>query len=114
MKISTILTATALFAMPPAFAGETPQKIDVSKLPQQAKVMDDVIVPVPSEIFGVLDKLGAPKWVTVQRKMGSVAKPFGTRAQQALYLGTVIAEGFIAVEAADAAEVKNVGTSVLS
>jgi hypothetical protein len=37
MKISTILTATALFAMPPVLAGETPQKIDVSKLPQQSR-----------------------------------------------------------------------------
>jgi hypothetical protein len=50
----------------------------------------------------------------VQRKVNGVAKPFGERAQQALYLGTVIAEGFIAVEARDATEVKNIGNSVLS
>lgn len=91
-----------------------PQKIDVSKLPQQSKLVEDVIVPVPSEIFGVLDKLGRPRWVEVLRPMKNVAKPFGEQPQVALYLGTVIAEGFVAVEAEDADQVKKIGRSVLS
>ena len=102
----TILT-TSLLAEPPA-------KIDVSNFPKQSKVMEDVIVPVPSEIFGVLDKLGKPNWPAVLRTSKNVAKPFGEPPQQALFLGTVIAEGFIAVEAEDAAEVKNIGRSVIS
>jgi hypothetical protein len=43
-----------------------------------------------------------------------VVKPRGAREQTALILGTVIAEGFIAVEAEDSEEVKNIGRSVLS
>jgi hypothetical protein len=74
----------------------------------------DVIVPVPSEIFGVLDKLGKPRWIEVLRPMKGVAKPFGEQAQVALYLGTVIAEGFVAVEAEDADQIKKIGRSVLS
>jgi hypothetical protein len=99
MKKITLLALTILSA---TVIAQPPAKIDVSKLPKESRVVDDVIVPVPSEIFGVLDKLKG------------VAKPFGEPPQQALYLGSVIAEGFIAVEAGDVAEVKNIGNSVLS
>lgn len=98
---------SAAFAQPPA-------KIDVSQLPQQSKMIDDVVVPVPSEIFAVLDKLGKPHWAEVLRPMVGVAKPKGERPQVALLLGTVIAEGFIAVEAENSEEVKKIGNSVLS
>jgi hypothetical protein len=114
MKITAILTAAILSLLPQVQAGDAPPKIDVSKLPQQSKMVDDVVVPVPSEIFGVLDKLGHPNWVAVQKPLKGVAKPFGEPPQQAFYLGTVIAEGFIAVEAGDSAEVVNIGNSVLS
>jgi hypothetical protein len=90
------------------------QKIDVSSLPSQSRIVGDVIVPVPSEIFGVLDKLGKPRWVEVLRPMKSVAKPFGDQPQVALYLGTIIAEGFVAVEAEDGDQVQKIGRSVLS
>jgi hypothetical protein len=46
--------------------------------------------------------------------MKNVAKPFGEQAQVALNLGTVIAEGFVAVEAEDADQVEKIGRSVLS
>jgi hypothetical protein len=109
----TVFLALALLTLP-AFAQEPAAKIDISKLPKETRVVDDVIVPVPSEIFSVLDKLGRPNWVAVQRPIKGVAQPVGSPPQQALYLGTVIAEGFIAVEANDAEEVKNIGRSVLN
>ncbi|MCX6976887.1 MAG: hypothetical protein NTX04_02890 [Verrucomicrobia bacterium] len=34
---------------------EPPAHIDITKLPAQSKVIDEVIVPVPSEVFAVLD-----------------------------------------------------------
>ncbi len=105
--IAIALTASVALAEPP-------QKIDISKLPQQTQVVDDVVVPVPSEIFNVLDKLGKPNWTSVLRAPNGVAKPFGQQPQVALYMGTIIAEGFIAVEAEDAEAVKNIGKSVLS
>lgn len=114
MKITAILTTVILSVLPSVHAGDAPQKLDVSKLPEQSRMVDEVIVPVPSEIFGVLDKLGKPNWVAVQRPIKGVAKPFGDPPQVAFYLGTVIAEGFVAVEAGDAEEVKNIGNSVLS
>ena len=104
----------ALVAFAANALAETPAHIDVSKLPQQSKMIDAVVVPVPSEIFGVLDKLGKPNWTAVQREGTSSSKAIGDSAQIALLLGTVIAEGFIAVEAEDAAEVEEIGKCVLS
>ncbi len=102
-----LIAALPLNAAPPA-------KIDVSKLPHQSKVIGDVVVPVPSEIFGVLDKIGAPRWKDVLRPMKGVAKASGDQPQVALYLGSIIAEGFVAVEAEDADQVQKIGRSVLS
>ena len=103
-----MLAALPLDAAPPA-------KIDVSRLPQQTRVIGDVIVPVPSEIFGILDKLqNKPRWAEVLRPMKGVAKASGEPTQVAFYLGTVIAEGFVAVEAEDSDQVQKIGRSVLN
>lgn len=93
--------------------GEPPARIDVSKLPAASTMIDQVVVPVPSEIFGVLDKLGKPHWEDVLRPVTN-AKPTGEQAQVALLLGTVIAEGFVAVEAENVEEVKKIGRAVLT
>jgi hypothetical protein len=95
--------ATALRAEP------APEQIDLSQFP--AAAVQDVVVPVPSEIFNVLDKLGSPNWKGELRD--SLGKQSGNRAQVALLLGTVIAEGFIAVEAEDSERVKEIGRDVL-
>lgn len=97
-----VISGLAAFAQPA-------QKIDVGSVP--ATVVDNVIVPVPSEVFGVLDKLGTPNWHDVLRTK-KVSVP-ADRAQTALLLGTVIAEGFVAVEAQESEEVKKIGRAVL-
>lgn len=105
----------ALVALSPVVFAEPPKTIDISRLPAQSKLIDDVVVPVPSEIFGVLDKLGPrPNWSAVQRPPKNVVQPIGDQAQIALLLGSVIAEGFIAVEAEDGEGVKQIGKSVLN
>ena len=115
MKYRALLLSIPLamaFAAPrPALGDDPRQHIDVGRLPQQATVVEDVIVPVPSEVFGVLDKLGSPNWHDVLR----TEKPQvpSARAETALLLGDVIAEGFIAVEAQDSEEVKTIGRTVL-
>jgi hypothetical protein len=94
-------------------SSEPPARIDVSAFPKTSKMIDDVVVPVPSEVFAVLDKLGRPSWPAVLRSSKSAVKLPGEQAHTALLLGTVIAEGFIAVEAQDTAEVKAIGRNVL-
>jgi hypothetical protein len=92
-----------------AFAQTAPQQIDLSKFP--AASVEDVVVPVPSEIFIVLDKLGTPNWRG--ELPDSLGDSTGNRAQVALLLGTVIADGFIAVQAQDPVKVKDIGQKVL-
>ena len=105
-----ILAGSALGApLPPP-----PEQLDLGKLPTQAKVIDRVVVPVPNEVFAVLDKLGKPRWAGLIRRDVSKAKPSGEAPQVAMMLGVVIAEGFIAVEAEDAEEVKELGRAILT
>ena len=106
-----LFASMALAASAPVWA-DPPQKIDVSNLPAAAKMIDDVVVPVPSEVFNVLDKLGKPRWEDVLRPTEKTAPVPIEAAHTALRLGTVIAEGFIAVEAENGEEVKKIGSSV--
>ena len=87
-----------------------PTTLRLSEFP--AASVQDVLVPVPSEIFGVLDKLGNPNW-KAQLRLSKTHTP-EDRAQIALLLGSVIAEGFIAVEAEDTERVKDLGRDVLT
>lgn len=91
-------------------ADAPPKKIALSDFP--AAAVQDVVVPVPSEIFAVLDKLGNPNW-KAQLRDGKARTP-EDRARTALLLGNVIAEGFVAVEAEDAERVKELGRQVLT
>jgi hypothetical protein len=114
LKIAPIfLLAVALAAPATSRAAEgaekPPQKIDVSKLTYKE---DDVVIPVPSEIFNALDKLGGnPNWtsqVTEESKHRWTTPP-----EIALMLGTVIANGFIAVQAKDDKKVNEIGRRVI-
>ena len=109
-KKSLLPLLGAAFLSPFCLAqGEPPRSIDGS-LP--ATVVDEVVIPVPTEVFGVLDKLGSPNWHDVLRPVKT--ENLGKRPQVALLLGVAIAEGFIAVEAQEAEEVKKIGRQVLS
>jgi len=86
-----------------------PRKIDVSHL---SKTIDDVVVPLPNEIFGALGKLDSVNWKSYVRTDKGTS--FTERPRIALLLGAVIADGFIAVQAEDAPSVKEIGQRVLS
>jgi hypothetical protein len=86
-----------------------PQHIDIKEL---SKKVEDVVVPLPNEIFGALNKLGVVNWKEhVRSDRGT---NFTERPRIALLLGTVIADGFIAVQAEDAPAVKEIGQRVLA
>lgn len=109
-NISSAVLAASLLAVTPVHAQKPPEAVDLSTFPAQS--IDDVVVPVPSEVFIVLDKLGNPNWRSELRD--SLGHQSGNRAQVALLLGTVIAEGFVAVEAEDPEKVKDIGRRVLT
>ena len=88
-----------------------PQHIDISHFAKTAA--QDVVIPVPSEVFNALDKLGGnPNWRGQLPKEESKTHPT-LRPQIAMLLGVVIADGFIAVEAKDADRVNEVGRRVI-
>src|SRR6266478_2464572 len=90
-----------------AHAAQAPQRIDVK---QMSKRVENVVVPLPNEIFGALNKLGSVNWREYVRTEKS--SNFTERPRIALLLGTVIADGFIAVQAEDAPAVKEIGQRV--
>ena len=92
----------------PASAVEAPKRIDVKQL---SKRVEDVVVPLPNEVFGALNKLGGVNWKEYVRN--TKGSNFTERPRIALLLGTVIADGFIAVQAEDAPAVKDIGQRVL-
>ena len=87
---------TFLLALAPvaALAADPPRSIDVKHL---SKNIDDVVVPLPNEIFGALNKLDSVNWKEFVRT--NKGTNFTERPRIALLLGTVIADGFIAVQA---------------
>jgi hypothetical protein len=106
---SVVFATTLILAAMQGFSEPPPNHIDLSKFP--ATQLDDIVVPLPSEVFNVLDKLGSPNWQEQLRE--PKVKNRGEREQIALLLGSVVAEGFVAVEAADKARVKTIGRDVL-
>src|SRR3954469_15002951 len=71
---------------------------------------DSISIPTPGELFAALGKPGKPNW------SGQFRPPLPTtyrnRPQIALNLGGLIADGFIAVQAQDAQQVKNIGGDI--
>jgi hypothetical protein len=92
-----------------ADAAQAPQRIDVSKLSTK---VENVVVPRPDEVFGALNKLGPVNWKEYVRS--NKGNNFTERPRIALLLGSVIADGFIAVQAEDAPAVKEIGQRVLA
>src|SRR5258705_1357259 len=90
-----------------AQAAPAPQHIDV----KQYKKVEDVVVPLPNEVFAALNKLGPVNWKEFVRTEKGIN--FSERPRTALLLGNVIADGFIAVKAQDVPAVKEIGKRVL-
>ncbi len=105
-SLAMLVLASPLAAAQPASAV---QEFDPQAFPGQ--VVDDVVVPVPSEVFSVLDKLGEPNWRQEIRELDLPRTADRTRL--ALMFGTVVAEGFVAVQAEDQEAVKDIGREVI-
>lgn len=91
-----------------AFAAEQPLSQD--QLAKAIKI-DSLTIPTPGELFAALEKPGKPDWAAQYRT--PIPMTYRNRAQIALNLGGLIADGFIAVEAQDSQQVKNIGTDII-
>jgi hypothetical protein len=88
---------------------------ETGRLPanQLAKAVrsDSISIPTPGELFAALEKPGKIDWS--QQYRGPMPVTYRNRAQIALNLGGLIADGFIAVEAKDSQQVKNIGSDII-
>lgn len=106
-----VLGATlAGLALPPSGKAGAEDTIDISQFP--GAMIEDVVVPVASEVFLVLDKLGERNW-SGELKVGDWPR-YTDRTDLALLFGMVVAEGFIAVQARDQQAVEDIGREVLN
>jgi len=72
---------------------------------------DTMTIPTPGELFAALAKPGKIDWQSQYR--GPIPVTYRNRAQIALNLGGLIADGFIAVEAQDSQQIKNIGADII-
>jgi len=109
MLFRTGIIAASLIA---SFAanGAEPRALTAEQLGKAVK-SDTLTIPTPGELFAALTKPGKPNWAGQYR--GPIPTTFSNRAQIALNLGGLIADGFIAVEAQDSQQVKNIGTDII-
>ena len=119
MFARTSLKAAALFLLllvrttvaEPAAAPSAPAHLLSPNDLAQAVKSDAITIPTPGETFAALSKQTKPNWTASFR--GPIAMNYKSRAQIALNLGGLIADGFIAIEAQDSQQVKNTGGDIL-
>ena len=106
--ISRIVAVTVLSAL-----GLTAAEAPRLSSEQLAKAIrnEAISIPTPGELFAALGKPGKPNWSGQFR--GPIPTTYKNRPQIALNLGGLIADGFIAVEAQDGQQVKNIGTDII-
>src|ERR1700720_3961998 len=93
-----------------AVIGAEPARLPADQMAKAIR-SDSISIPTPGELFAALEKPGKPNWAGQYR--GPVSATYSNRAQIALNLGGLIADGFIAVEAQDSQQVKNIGTDIV-
>lgn len=113
---SAIRTAVVVVAFTISTTGawaenDAPEQLDLANFP--GEIVDKVVVPIPAEIFAVLDKLGEPEWSNGISILEEQPKT-NDRAILALTFGSLIGEGFIAVQAKDKEKIKTIGHRVLN
>ncbi len=78
----------------------------------KALTPDTFTVPTPGELLAALNKVGKPNWQAQYRP--PIPTAYTSRPQIALNLGGLIADGYIAVEAEDSQQVKNIGKDIMT
>jgi hypothetical protein len=104
------LTTLALVAAICTVASEQARRLSPDQMAKAVRT-DSITVPTPGELFSALGKAGKINWSAQYRE--PIPMTYSNRAQIALNLGGLIADGFIAVEAKDGQQVKNIGSDIM-
>ena len=103
------LVVAALVAANATLSAE-PSRLPAAELAKAIK-SDAITIPTPGELFAALAKPAKIDWPSQYRE--PVPMTYRNRAQIALNLGGLIADGFVAVEARDTQQVKNTGADII-
>src|SRR5881409_707027 len=106
-KLGRLALVVSVFAT--AGAAET-GRLSSDQLSKAAR-SDSISIPTPGELFAALGKSEKTNWSGQYR--GPMPMTYRNRAQIALNHGGLIADGFIAVEAKDSQQVKNIGSDII-
>src|SRR5213593_143559 len=104
------LGAIGLMGVVLAAIGAEPARLTADQLAKAVR-SDSISIPTPGELFAALEKPGKIDWSRQYR--GPMPVTHRNRAQIALNLGGLIADGFVAVEAKDSQQVKNIGSDII-
>ena len=104
------LSLIAVVGIISAASGADPARLPADQLAKAIK-SDSISIPTPGELFAALEKPGKINWSGQYRT--PMPMTYRNRAQIALNLGGLIADGFIAVEAKDSQQVKNIGSDII-
>jgi hypothetical protein len=107
VKLGVLAVFIGVFA---AAGAEQAGHLAADQLAKAAR-SDSISIPTPGELFAALGKTGKTNWSAQSR--GPISVTYSNRAQIALNLGGLIADGFIAVEAKDSQQVKNIGSDII-
>jgi len=107
--IILLLGTTAVFAAEPTPLPSS-RPLSSEQLAKAIKI-DSLTIPTPGELFAAFEKPGKPDWAGQYRT--PIPMTYRNRGKIALNLGGLIADGFIAVQAQDSQQVKNIGTDII-
>jgi hypothetical protein len=93
------------------FAAAQSAPLSAEQLKAAART-DDFSIPTPGEFMAALGKVGKPDWSSKTRP--PIPTDFPDRGQLALNLGTLVADGYLAVEAESKQDVKNIGKDIIA
>jgi hypothetical protein len=102
--------AAFLLAASPGMASQPPAMTQDQR--QAAVFLDPLSIPCPGEVFSALNRACRPNWATLVTP--ATAPSTTDRAQLAMAVGVLAADGYIAVEAQDGQQVKNVGREIIA
>ena len=107
-----ILTGLLALTGVHAWAADQPVPKLAPAVLAQAVTDDSFSVPTPGELLAALNKVGKPNWQAQYRP--PIPTAYTSRPQIALNLGGLIADGYLAVEAEDSQQVKNIGKDIIN
>ena len=109
-RMTTLLVIYAVGATPFLASSASEDTITFAEI---ASVESEVIIPIPSEIFNVLDQFTVKRSEWSNELAVPKKRACKDRTHTALFLGSVVAEGFLAVQAQDRDAIIEIGRAVL-